>query len=122
MTKIVYNKGYSEFNLSNKAVERYFELKGWELNVINEYGRDYYIVKHTGEYWFAHNLERDDPILVRVVEELIDEANYRDSSSGTTDLAIRELPVGTKYIIMARDAYDREKIVTQDEFVWRIAR
>lgn len=125
MTKIVYNKCYGGFGLSRKAVERYFELKGWELRVINENGWEYYVRKHSGEYFYAHELERDDPVLVRVVEEFGDKADYYDPGSdydpgsGTTSLAIRELPSGTRYYIHEYDGY--ETVVTEDEFVWRTA-
>lgn len=114
MTKIVYNKCYGGFSLSKKAVERYFELKGWELWVINANGWEYYICKDSGEYFFAHELERDDPVLVQVVEELGSVAN-----GDYSELAIRELPSGTRYYIREYDGY--ETVVTEDEFGWRTA-
>lgn len=112
--KIVYNKCSGAFGLSRKAVERYFELKGWELWVINANGWEYYICKHSGEYFFAHELERDDPVLIQVVEELDKEAD-----GDCARLAICELPSGTRYYIHEYDGY--ETVVTEDEFGWRTA-
>lgn len=118
MTKIVYNKCYGGFSLSKKAVERYFQLMGWGLVVVKEeYGWEHYHRKYNGEsfYFYSRNLERDDPILVQVVEEL-----GEDSYGECAELAIREVPVGTKYRI---DEYDgKECVITDDEQVWRIAR
>jgi len=93
MAKIVYNTCYGGFSLSQKAVERYFELKDWKL-------------------------ERDDPILVQVVEELGKEAN-----GNNCELAICELPAGTRYRIV--NEYEgmegMEIVLTEDEAGWRIA-
>ena len=60
------------------------------------------------------DINRADPALVQVVEELDDEANTRFS-----DLRITELPVGTKYRI---DEYDgNESVCTIDDYEWSIA-
>lgn len=96
MTKIVYNNCFGGFGLSKKAIERYFEL-------------------NSGEYFYPHDLERDDPILVQVVEELGSEANGKFS-----ELAIRELPAGTRYRI--DEYHGNESVITDDEQGWRIAR
>lgn len=115
MTKIVYNKCYGGFGLSKKAVERYFQLKGWGLVVVRqEYGfRRYY--HNNGVPFYPHDLERDDPILAQVVEELGNEANEFSS-----ELAIHELPSGTRYRIDEYDGY--ESVMTPDSYNWRIAR
>jgi hypothetical protein len=100
MTKIVYNACYGGFGLSNKAVARYWELKG--LPVPDDFSR--------------YDLEDDrtDPILVQVVEELQEEAD-----TAFSDFQIRELPAGTLYRI---DEYDgSETVMTQDEYTWRVA-
>lgn len=116
MTKIVYNKCYGGFGLSKKAVERYFELMGWGLVAVKEdYGWEYYHCQHSGEYFYPRDLERDDPILVQVVEELGEEA-----SGDNSELAIHELPSGTKYRIDEYDGY--ESVMTPDSYNWRIAR
>ena len=94
MTKIVYNGCFGGFGLSRAAWERYVELGG----------------KAESQY----DMDRTDPILVQVVEELGQEAN-----GSFADLCIRELETGTKYRI---DEYDgSESVVTIDEYDWSVA-
>jgi len=108
MTKIVYNGSYGGFGLSDKAVARYWELKG--LPVHDAFTR--YV--HDAFTWYDLEEDRADPILVQVVEELGEEADTVFSN-----LQIRELPEGTLYRI---DEYDgRETVMTQDEYTWRVA-
>jgi len=60
------------------------------------------------------SVERNDPILVAVVERLKDAANGKSAS-----LKIQEIPSGMKYRI---DEYDGlESVVTPDEYDWMIA-
>lgn len=92
--KLVYNTCYGGFGLSQKAQDRINELKGQKL-----------------VYW---DLDRFDPILVRVVEELGDEANTLYSA-----LRIVDLPPGTRYRI---DEYDgNECVETIDSIEWETA-
>ena len=94
MTKIVYNACFGGFGLSDEALERYHELGG----------------KAKSRY----DVERADPLLVQVVEELGDRANTRFS-----DLRITDLPAGTKYRI---DEYDgNESVCTIDDYEWSVA-
>jgi hypothetical protein len=98
MAKIVYNCCYGGFSLSEVAVSRYSELSG--LSVSEFYDRD---------------IDRDDPLLVQVVEELGQAAN-----GGFAKLYIAEVPSGTKYRI---DEYDGlECIMTPDDYDWSVAR
>jgi hypothetical protein len=97
MTKIVYNACYGGFGLSNRAVRRYCEIKGIAEETI--YHRD---------------IERTDPVLVQVVEELGDKAN-----GDCAELRIAELSAGTLYRI---DEYDGiEQVCTQDDYAWSVA-
>lgn len=90
MAKIVYNDCYGGFGLSLAAVRLYANLNGG-----------------TGCGYFG-DIERNDPILVQVVEQLGKEAN-----SHYSNLKIRELPAGTQYRI---DEYDgMESVVTKEE-------
>ena len=94
MTKIVYNACFGGFGLSETAWERYRELGGQETD--------------------RRDINRADPVLVQVVEELGEEANTRFS-----ELRIRDLPEGTKYRI---DEYDgNESVCTIDDYDWSVA-
>lgn len=99
MAKIVYNACFGGFSLSNKAIERLAELKRVDVDLI-DYG--------------GYGIDRHDRALVQVVEELGEKAN-----GGCADLAIREVPDGSRYRI---DEYDGlERVVTIDEYEWIVA-
>lgn len=100
MTKIVYNTSIFEFHLSQKAIDLYWELKGEPMPAD----------------WRERDVDRVDPILVQVVEELGKEANTR-----YTNLHIRELPAGTLYRIDRIDDDGSETVMTQDEYEWSVA-
>ena len=99
MTKIVYNACYGGFSLSHEAIMRYAEIKGINIAI--------------GEF-SIYDIERTDPALVQVVEELGEAANGRSAA-----LRIVELPAGTLYRI---DEYDgSESVMTQDDYDWSVA-
>ena len=94
MAKVVINKCFGGFGLSDEAKEKYAEIKG----LVEVYD------------W---EIERDDPILVQVVEEFGKKAN--DSFS---DLEIVDIPKGTLYRI---DEYDGlESIEYADDVNWKV--
>lgn len=147
MTKIVYNRCYGGFSLSEKAHYRYAELKG--LTLYPEASRfaslmlpTYWTVppearegkvladdawhaadldarKASNEFYKANSLNlreanRADPVLVQVVEELGEEADGE-----CAQLAIAEVPAGTRYRI---DEYDgNESVMTVDDYEWSVA-
>lgn len=95
MTKIVYNACYGGFGLSQEAVIRYREITGAEAP-------------------YDRAIERNDPALVQVVEELGSKAN-----GSCADLCIAEVPAGTRYRI---DEYDGlESVMTIDDYDWSVA-
>lgn len=91
MTKIVYSACYGGFGLSKKAFARYKELGG-----LTDYDKD---------------IDRTDPILVQVVEELGEEAN-----SAFSNLRMIALPAGTKYRIEEYDGF--ETVMTFEDYNW----
>lgn len=94
MTKILYNAWYGGFSLSKLALKEY--------------------TRRTGKFANHGNVDRADPDLVAVVEDLGAKANGL-----CTDLKIRELPPGTRYRV---DEYDgKERIITIDEYDWKTA-
>ena len=96
--KIILNRCFGGFHPSHKAMMRYFELKGIEVGVYeHKYNqpyikatdttREYDIEYFTGpqeetieydreRYFWYGDIERTDPILVQVVEELGEEASH----------------------------------------------
>lgn len=136
MTKVVYNSCYGGFGLSKEACQRYWDIKGqpiwfedgkfgayftiwfvppeerpeqkeWSSMTVDErhdFNHQYF--KHT---WQERNVDRHDPILVQVVEELGDKANGKHAQ-----LKIDE--VDGPYRI---DEYDgNESVMTSGDYNW----
>jgi hypothetical protein len=93
--KVVYNNSYGGFGLSEKAIAMLYEL-----GLLND----------EVDYWDYRSIERHNPHLVRVVEELGDLA-----SSSFSSLKIAEI-ISPIYKI---DEYDgAESVVTPDKIAW----
>lgn len=122
MSKIVYNSCFGGFSISDAAIKRYAEIKGISLYPeMNKCDMVVYWTKppspeRTHEDSLSYrDFERDDPILIQVVEELGDKASGRFAS-----LDIRDIPSGSLYRI---DEYDGSESVTlQSEYDWKIAK
>ena len=138
MTKIVFNGCYGGFSISDEAMMRYAELKGITLYTKQQYGFTHYYLCPPEEYdrisaenqtkpvspgrfersnslYFSNrDFERDDPILVQVVEELGDKAN-----GSCAELQITEVPAGTLYRIDEYDGF--ESVETKDTYDWKVA-
>lgn len=118
MTKIVFNTCFGGFGLSEKAMQRYAEIKGWTFK--NKVVTDRYsypvVVDEKGEEFSDYDLEsnRTDPVLVQVVEELGEEVD-----SWASKLAICDLEPGTKYRIEEYDG--SESIETENDIIWQVA-
>jgi hypothetical protein len=96
MAKIVYNTCYGGFGLSVDALTRYNELTHKALK------SDY-------------DIARDDPQLVQVVEEL-----GKAASGMCADLAIHEVPFGTRWRIVEYDG--SECVETPEDIAWNVAK
>lgn len=129
MTKVVINKCFGGFGLSEAAYRRYAEIKGLTLYVENGlYNiKHYYTVppekrpKKLADPWISHSLEtrtayneaeaavslyaqdipRNDPALVQTVEELGSKA-----SSNFADLAVVEIPDDVEWGIHEYDGLE----------------
>lgn len=138
MTKIVYNACYGGFGLSHEAMMRYAEIKGITLySNSDKFAASYYLCpveeynrivaeerdnpaepgrfdRSSALYFCDRDIDRTDPALVQVVEELGDAA-----SDQFAELCIYNVSPGTLYRI---DEYDgRETVMTQDGYDWNVA-
>ena len=112
MTRIVINKCFGGFSLSNAAVLRYGELAGLNLVSIDKgYFKQWYIDSVDDEKYFScHDIPRDDPKLIQVVEEL------GESSWGRcAQLKIVEIPDNIKWEI---EDYDGQEWVSEVHRTW----
>lgn len=131
--KIAINRCYGGFGLSDEAFELYLKKKGItygekvkKFSVSNYYTTskahyaelckesinkcgNYSLVNKSGEY-ISHDIERNDPILIEVIEELGVNANSRYSN-----IKIVEIPDGTDWKI---DEYDGMERVDEKHRSW----
>ena len=134
MTKVVYNACYGGFGLSKEACQRYWDIKGqsiwfedalwgftvwlvppeerleqkeWSSMTVDE--RVAYNRAHSEQTWYNRNVDRHDPVLVQVVEELGDKANGEYAK-----LRIEEV-----YGSYRIDEYDgNESVMTSGDYDW----
>lgn len=112
--KVVINNCYGGYGLSDLAMRRYFEIKGiqfypeplsfglWSYSI-----KDPATTEDEDNTFLDHDdIERTDPVLVQVVEELGELANTTFS-----ELRVVTIPDGTDFVI---DCYDgKERIVNR---------
>ena len=104
--KIVINSDFGGFGLSDAAFERYLELKDikWDRVSGKFSSAHYYEAGHAEDddyYLSYYDIQRDDPILVQVVEEMEGEANGNYSS-----LKVVEIPDDVDWILQEYDGHE----------------
>jgi hypothetical protein len=124
VTKVVYNACYGGFGISLAAARRMADLGHEEAaKEVAEYdakvsdpSKQEGLERKYGVRWYGHftGIDRADPILVQVVEEL-----GLAASGDHARLRIEEIPAGTQYRI---DEYDgNESVATRDSYEWKTA-
>ena len=119
MTKIVINKCFGGFGLSDEAFARYMDIKGIEYETTESKGVfgssvDFWKKGHAHEdnaYLWCRNIERDDPALIQTIEEMGTEAN-----GWCADLGIVEIPDDVEWEIAE---YDGNEHVAEKHRTWR---
>lgn len=111
--KVVINKCHGGFSLSQKAMERYAELKGFKLvtetfDLYSLYYRDN--SDSDNNLISDYEIQRDDPALVQAVEELGEAANGRFA-----ELKVVEIPKDVSWEI---DEYDGLEWVAETHRTW----
>ena len=116
--KIVINKCYGGFGLSEDAICLYAEKKGWGVSIDNSY-RSMPILTFIqggsettpGEESHPHQIERNDPTLIEVVEEL----GVEKASGDLAALHIVEIPDDVQWGI---EEYDGQEWVAEKHRSW----
>ena len=117
--KIVINKCYGGFGLSSKAMQAYAAKKG--ITLYPEEKGSYTIYwtvpkderidnKHAEQTLYDRDIDRDDPILVEVVEEL-----GKEASDHLADLECVEVPDGVSWQI---EDYDGNEWISEKHQTW----
>ena len=111
--KIVINECYGAFGLSQKAIERYAELKGFKLITVDKgyFSLHYSDIVSDENLVSDYNIPRNDPDLVQAVEEL-----GRAAAGGDAALKIVEIPDDISWEI---GAYDGNEWVAETHRTWR---
>ena len=125
MTKVVINRCFGGFGLSDKAIRMYAKVKGIELYTAKEkkfWGFQYSLcpedqyesLDREGQdemYFSEYSIERTDPALITVVETLGEEANGR-----CAELKVVEIPDEIEWTI---EEYDGVEWVAEKHRTWR---
>lgn len=133
IVKIAINRCYGGFTLSKEATEKYAELKGLKLTHYKQdletkkYNKTIeegiFVYSFTEDYgevlddipedakWFSeYEIERDDPDLIKVIEELGEKANGNFS-----DIEIVDIPADIDWEI---EEYDGQEWVSEVHRRW----
>jgi hypothetical protein len=130
--KIVINNCHGGFGLSEEAIERYIDLRGlalfkdfnstWKTNSyytvpVAEFEEVHQQDKKIGNYarsnaltWSHYDIERNDPLLIQVVEEMGENVNTRFS-----ELKVVEIPNDVEWQI---EEYDGAEWVAEKHRTW----
>ena len=135
--KIVINVCFGGFGLSNEADLLYAEKSGFKLfhyikdgvdgyyrrakldelssiscsSFKSDHGDNFNGFPEDGSYWYSGDIDRDDPVLVEVVEELGTKAN-----GFCAELKVVEIPDGVDWEI---DEYDGNESIEEVHSSWR---
>lgn len=119
MRKIAVNRCFGGFGLSEAATRRYLELKGLPCYVQhNSWGSFECFTKapqdrehqYDGLFYAGRETERDDPLLIQVIEEL-----GKDADGDCAQLAIVEIPDDVQWQI---EEYDGAEHVAEVHRTW----
>ena len=116
--KVVINRCYGGFGLSEEAMMMYSDVKRLNLKVVRDKKFDslgithYYLdgIESNETYFSDRRIERNDKELVAIVELLGDKAN-----GGYADLRIVEIPDGVDWEI---EEYDGKEWVSEVHRTW----
>lgn len=112
--KVAINSDYGGFNLSDKAIRRLFELKGWKcVEEDTKYSFTIFYKDSVSEdnLFLVHDLERNDVELIKVIEEL-----GKDASGLYSSLKIIEIPDDVKWHIAE---YGGREHIAENHRIWR---
>jgi len=108
VVKIAINRDYGSFDLSDEDYSFVAKHKGWQ-HACDDYDHSYWI--GGGDYLYAGDLDRNDPVLIQCIETLGESVNGIHS-----DIKIVEIPSDVDWYI---DNYDGVEWVAERHRTWR---
>ena len=100
--KIVINRDFGGFGLSDEAIRLYAEKKGLKLKPRQSSGFTHYYFEEDGKFFDDRDLIRDDPILVEIVEAL----TSNKASGRFASLKVVEIPENVIWEIKENDGME----------------
>lgn len=116
LRRIVINAEHGGFSLSAEAKMKYLERAGLDYSLVPREDRHSTqqfgpYIEINGQYWSERDINRDDPALVAVIEEMGEAANGRFAT-----LKIVEVPADVDWQI---NEYDGWEWVAEKHRTWR---
>jgi hypothetical protein len=113
--RVVINDQHGGFGLSYEAKIKYLTLSGIAFTLEEQPDRDSqfkkgHIIMVNGQEYWERDIDRDDPMLVKIVQEMDADANGNHAK-----LKIVEIPADVKWQI---DEYDGSEWVAEKHRVW----
>jgi len=98
----------TKYGYENNGVDEYIQISVDEASkafiaytITKDLGEVIYDIPNNNTYWYAGDLERDDPILIRVVNEMGEEANSQHAN-----LEVVEIPDDVDWEIQDYDGFE----------------
>ena len=114
--RVVINTCHGGFSLSHEAILRYHELQGQTIHwrptgIANTYVYYTRVDDPESSGWWEHDIARDDPYLVRVVQEMGSEA----AGGAMAMLKIVEIPESVDWCV---HEYDGKEWIAEKHRIW----
>jgi hypothetical protein len=112
--KILINSDFGGFGLSDKAIELYLKNKGLKFTVEKKnplFSKRSLIFYINGVYFIDHELQRDDPALIKAVEEI----GMEESADTFSALKIVKVPCDVDWEL--KD-YDGREWIAEKHRTW----
>ncbi len=99
--KVLINSCYGGFGYSAKALSMYLDAKGMKYTgeIVDNYSR---VTLENDREFGSYEIDRDDPTIIRIFEEIGSE----ECSGDHSNLTCVEIPDGCKYQVSEYDGYE----------------
>ena len=113
--KILINSDFGGFGLSDQAIELYLNKKGLKFTIEKKsplFSKRSFIFYVNGVYFNEHELKRDDPALIKTVEEI----GLKESADTFGSFKIVKIPYDVEWELKE---YDGSEWIAQKHRTWQ---